>query len=325
MRRLLENERSRLIGLERARTLADKQVDQATALEAVLLILAEAKDSTDERTYGSFQPLTSSEARKMSSQLYKSFVTSAARKNPVVAVEKLFSAYSLQRVFATPLFCRMVTESAKTDRTLLARYITPNVGEIMKGTDSVKLHFAPFFEQVGDTNRAMQLLSLVQDQETFNFHNIMANCVARSDLAASEYHNERALSLAFRPRQRARVLTNMATNIYSHKVRDRFEEAKRLCEKAIALRQSSKFHWPSDLLLVLSAEMAKWEELETEVEALCSRLRIGRRAAQRAIQKIADPARRRAMNRYFHRVHHPRDRSGSARAVKEIGIGTMLT
>ena len=266
LRDALESERLRLLELEGARNLGEHQIERADALEAVLLMVSEGADSPTAVIEFEHKALTNANARKMSSQLYKTFARSAAKADPIGAVEKLFHDHPPRRVFSTPLFSRILTEASKRKPQLATKYIIPNLSLIQGGTDSVKLHYARYFEGSGDRKRALQLLRAVKYQDCFAFHNLMANCYSKANFNACERHNKSALHFAYGLHQRVRVLTNMAMAIYEHNRRELFAEAVKLSEEAVSLRYSPKFHWPSDILLILRLEMCSFGDIGPELE-----------------------------------------------------------
>jgi hypothetical protein len=93
--------------------------------------------------------------------------------------------------------------------------------------------------------------------------------------------------------QRARVLSNLATAIYRHGRRDRYNDGCGFCEEAIALRMSRKFTAPSDMLLILSVEKCDWNSIRSEVERVRRQFAIGVNATRRAANLIRDVGRRR--------------------------------
>ncbi len=220
--------------------------------------------------------MRTSSQHKIGSAFNRTLVRGAVREDPERQLAEIFGQNEPENIFPQPFLNNIVTKACAGAPYLVGIYLRPHLAVICHQTDSILMHYARFFERIGDVGIAEELLSHVRAQATFEFFNIKANCAGRQRHRHDEAMalNERALRCALDDSARVRILTNMARLIYSNGILGQYRRAIELCEQAIEVSGRRRFQWAENLLLQLVLEAMPRGKTERIIEEHADRFGV---------------------------------------------------
>jgi len=230
---------------------------------------------------------------KMNTFATKSFVRSFVSKDPLKTLDEIFSRNTNEKILRTPIYNRIIIECCKRlqSESTIQKYVTNNLAIILKSSDSIKLFFARFFEQLNQMDNCFELLDSVQQKRGFNYHNIMANAHASTDLEASFHHNKEAIRWSDKPSQRARINNNMAVLILKNRKVDLLELAESHVNLAL-LERYKGFSWPLRTKLALQISQSNGEDLENITTEYFDKYNDDKRTVKYVSELITSPQNR---------------------------------
>lgn len=220
--------------------------------------------------------MRSSSQHKIGSAFTRTLVRGAVREDPERQLAQIFGQNEPKNIFPQPFLNNIVTKACAGAPYLIGIYLRPHLAVISRQTDSVLMHYARFFERIGDVGIAEELLSHVREQASFEFFNIKANCAGRQRHRRDEAMalNEKALRCAPDDSARVRILTNMARLIYSNGILGQYRRAIELCEQAIETSGRRRFQWAENLLLQLLLEALPRKKTERIIKEHADRFGV---------------------------------------------------
>lgn len=244
------------------------------------------------------------EPHKIRSRFNRNLVRRLIDGDPEKVLTDIYSSNSVTRAIRTPVLNQLITRICTRNKFLAKKFVYPHVDTIKTSNNSVVLHFAKFFERIGDIATARELLTTIEGLDTFDYFNVSANCLAHDgeqfDRAYEMFEN--ALDAAWTNNQRAKAKNNMAYLIYRHGRAELFQEAAELCEQAIEESRPRNKRWPQRLLFILRLETAGENKIVEELNKHLDQNVMSIRETTRAISDIQDRKVRDGTRRLFSQV-----------------------
>jgi tetratricopeptide (TPR) repeat protein len=201
---------------------------------------------------GKYELFSEGRPYPIKSRFNQNLISRIRKENVEEMLDVLFGERKPLHIFRIHIYNRIIVNACKDIPLLAKKFIYPHLDIIRDQMDGVLFVYARYFEGVGaDVATAQLLLNRVRNRDCFNYYNVSANCIARTDFAQAMQMNEMALTFARARQQKAQMQHNMANLIFSHRERARFPEALELCEASIRNTTKVNFHWPKNLMLKL--------------------------------------------------------------------------
>lgn len=236
---------------------------------------------------------------EVNSNLSRSLIENYLRTNPLDTISALFDQQGPVRMFSVPLYCRLVTECGLRlkDEAFTKGFVLPYLDLIEGGEDWVKLHYAIYFERMGDDKRSQSLLECVQNKSTFAYMNTAANCYTKSNPQLAYDLNLSALKAAKTPARRSRILNNLCVQILRFGWVTSYDDARIFIDESISLKPEH-FYWPERTELALNIETGS-----EPVSDLCDHFlesgRMSDRAAKHVSSLVSKPGRKMEFLNWF--------------------------
>ncbi|MEP3582523.1 MAG: hypothetical protein ABJN36_11085, partial [Cyclobacteriaceae bacterium] len=217
------------------------------------------------------------------SKLSRSLIENYLRTNPLDTISTLFNQQGSVRIFSNPLYCRLVTECGLRlrDEGFTKGFVVPYLDLIKGGEDWAKLHYAIYFERIGDDERSQSLLECVHKKSTFAYMNTAANCYTNSNPQLAYDLNLGALKAAKTPARRSRILNNLCAQILRFGWVTSYNDARIFIDESISLKPEH-FYWPERTELALNIETGA-----EPVSDLCDLFLVNGRMSDRAAKHVS--------------------------------------
>jgi tetratricopeptide (TPR) repeat protein len=251
LRALLEVEQQRIAAREAGRLQLAGELQQSRLVEHVLLDLGGRLEDAYDFDLESYVIFSLGEPFAVSSKFARNLMNQLRSDDPERTLDLIFEATPLRRLFATHLYNKLISLACGDSHVLANKYILPHLSLIGRQPDSVIYFYARTLEGVGQTDAALELLEQARERNCFEYFNIKANCLARSDPVEALRQNNSAYGLAQDQQQRAQILNNKAAVVCGADIRFLYDEAIEWCEQALRLVRKPGFRWPQHTLLKL--------------------------------------------------------------------------
>ncbi|MBL7738448.1 MAG: tetratricopeptide repeat protein [Chitinophagaceae bacterium] len=189
---------------------------------------------------------------------------------------------------------------------IIKELILPNLGTIIlleNKYDETKTKYARALHVAGDHDNAIKLLKSVDEKNRlFPYLNTMANCFwKKGELEKSESFYEFAGQAAKTNKEKGIHFHNLALRIYESKKQDKYEEAKKLCKKAIDIRQDEPrfIKYPISTLVLLETETTDSENVISVVRTLKSTYNISYALLSNIIRNVGSRTKRQKLQKEF--------------------------
>jgi tetratricopeptide (TPR) repeat protein len=116
-------------------------------------------------------------------------------------------------------------------------------------------------EFTGAASTALELLEHIKNKN-FDYYNIKANCLKKTDFKQALELYQTALNSARDKKQKAITLNNAAQLIVDHKQEILYSTAIDYCKEALSLQPFSQFPYPGHLLIQLTILQSPEKEVE---------------------------------------------------------------
>ncbi|MCP4157279.1 MAG: hypothetical protein GY757_56740, partial [bacterium] len=219
------------------------------------------------------------------------------RKAPDTAMETLFENLEPAVIFGNFNFNRMISEAIRTDVECF-RFIEPHVEVIAQQKDATLLHYARSFEYNGKNETALTLLDSIKKQN-FDFYNIKANCLKKSEFQQAFELYLKALESTGDWNRKSIVYNNAAQLVFDHKRTDMYGHAIEHCKKALSLRPFSQFPFPGHLLLLFTIHESAAEELKANVDKVLKGFRIPVETLSGIREQVQDESKKKLLSETY--------------------------
>lgn len=280
-------------------------IDKAESFKDVLFILDKIQELQIKLNINIFTELlgkagTFKEAMELLSRIKtlhiqpnKAFITQLTQmvhRNPDEAMTILFECCEPGDIFSNYLFNRIISEVCRSKASHLEK-ILPHLETIGLQKDPIIIFYARLMEYNDKADIALKLLENVKSKN-FDYYNIKANCLKKTDMKSSLEHYKLAVENTEDRKHKAIALNNMAQLVFDHGQKDLYAEAGNYCKQALALEPFRFFPYPGHLLLLFTIHDSPIKDLKKKVEHILKTYKIPRQTLGEIADKIEDEEKR---------------------------------
>jgi tetratricopeptide (TPR) repeat protein len=232
-------------------------------------------------------------------------------------LDAIFQEKEPAKIFSVHILNKVIVDACKGNALLAKKYIYPHIDVIGEQIDGVLLIYARYLELVDDIQAALLLLDSISNKFTFQYLNVYANCIGKTDLARGLELNDLALEALpeFRYQARAQIVFNKAMLIHRHRRIDRYDEAIELCEAALQNARKRRWHWPQNLLLVLKLELSPETSITKIVQGHLERFRLPSSRAKEIVKDVRNSYNRQIAYNFLSSIEDPADPEKTTRVL----------
>jgi hypothetical protein len=220
-------------------------------------------------------------------------LTQKVRRNPGEAITHLLEICKPEEIFSNYLYNRIISEACRADASHLEKVVS-QVEIIGQQKDTIIIFYARLFEYNENADTALKLLENVKNKN-FDYYNIKANCLKKTDMKASLEHYKLAVENTGDKKHKAIGLNNMAQLIFDHGQKDLFADAAGYCKQALEQEAFRFFPYPGHLLLLFTIHDSALKDLKKNVGDILKTYKIPRQTLNEIADKIEDKEKRKRL------------------------------